>query len=277
MKHVKHPLAAALVALSLVSSSPAAPSRQDAAVEIVAKYQTAPFAEVVAKLREELSRVKVKEDPAKVEARVRKEFGDFVLQDPNFTRHVWDVIEPVFRFSGKEKNYRLLILKTVDPVAFVDDNCLVVISTGLLMAANSEDALAGVVAHEQAHGPFAERTAVARRQLQLAQEQGNAAFAEQAREALNLIEYECDAVAALQLSAQGYNPLRYLELLEAVGVGVEIVRGVAHFRSASCSPEHETRKQVVWRLATPDALKVVYPTNRLLPLQAGIRRARGEK
>lgn len=283
MKLSKHIAAAALVALVLAPSLRAAQGRPQPsdkiADRVVAKYAAAPAAEVANQLRADLTAVKVKQDPAKVEERLREQFGDFVLQDPNFTRHVFDVIEPAFKFAGKERLYRLLILKTRDPIAFVEDNCVVVISTGLLMAANSEDALVGVVAHEQAHGLFAERAASARRQLEVAQQQGNAALEAQALASINFIEYECDAVAALQLSASGYNPLRYVELLEAAGLGVRIdaARGVYVFEPSAKSPEHARRIQVVTRLTTPEAAKVAFPTNRLLPLQAGIRQARGER
>lgn len=268
-----------LVAALLISAPPAGRAETTPVDKIVSKYQAAPAAEVAAKLKADLTRVKSPKNPAEVEARLRKQLGDFVLEDARFTGFVWEIVAPVFKFSGKEGVYRLLIIKTVDPVAFVEDNCVVVLSTGLLMAANSEDAVAGVVAHEQAHGLFDERAGVARRQLEAAQQQGNKAFENQALASINLIEYECDAVAAVQLSATGYNPLRYLDLLEGVGVGVRIdtLRGVYRFEPVGDSPEHQRRTQVIRRLTTPEAAKVCNPTNKLLPLQAGIRRARGEK
>lgn len=247
----------------------------DPAEAVVAKYQEACATALAEKLRADLSRVSEASDPAEVEGRVRREFGDLVLDDPRFTRLVWEIVEPVFRFAGKERTCRLLILKTADPIAFVDDGCVVVVSTGMLMAANSEDAICGVVAHEQAHSLFAARTASARGQLAHAQRQGDRALEERALASINLIEYECDAVAAIQLSATGYNPLRYLELLDAANLAVRIVGGVAQFQPGASTPEHEARKRVVTRLASPAAANAVHPTNRLLPLQAAIRRARG--
>jgi predicted Zn-dependent protease len=278
MNLIKTTLTLALIAL-IISAPLVSRAETNPVDKIVSKYQTAPAAEVVAKLKADLSRVKSPEDPAQVEDRLRKQFGDFVLEDARFTGFVWEIIAPVFKFSGKENVYRLLILKTVDPVAFVEDNCVVVLSTGLLMAANSEEAIAGVAAHEQAHGLFMEASGAARRRLEVAQQQGNAASEAQALASINLIEYECDAVAAVQMSATGYNPLRYLDLLDGVGVGVRIdtQRGVYRFEPVGDSPEHQRRAQVIRRLTTPEAAKVCNPPNRLLPLQAAIRRARGEK
>ena len=244
---------------------------------VTAKYTSAPFKEMAAKLREKLAGVKALRDPAKSETSVKKEFGDFVLEDEDFTRKVWEIIAPVFKFAGKETQYRLVILKTVDPVAFCDDNAVVVLSTGMLMAANSDDALRGVVAHEFSHSLHLDRAARTRRQYEEALGSGQTALAESARAELNMIEYECDAAATLILAATGSNPLRYLEMLDAVSVGVYIQDGVAHYQPAQSSPEHAARKEVVRRVSPGVALTSAPTADKIVSIQAAIRRARGEQ
>lgn len=266
----------ALISSMLAAPAPASPLGVNSADKIVAKYRTAPLADVVSKLKSDFARLKDNKDPAKVEQNIRKQFGDFVLEDENFVRRTREVIDPVFKFAGKDHLYRLVILKTVDPVAFVDDACVVVLSTGMLMAANSDDALSGLVAHEVAHSLFTERSRTARQQQQSALERGQTAFVETALNAINEVEFECDAVATIILSSLAYNPRRFLELHSSTGnIGMVYQDGVGRFHSAQASPAQETRKQIILRLSPDSADSPASTlTSKLLPLQDAIRHAR---
>jgi len=145
------------------------------------------------------------------------EFAPYKLDDPLLLAQVQKIVEPVLRLYGRENSFKLIIIKHHIPVAMNDSGALLMISTGLIERATSDDEILGHVAHELGHDLRWQRTAQARETLELyKQGTGTKLGARQAKEELAKIELECDAFSALTLALLGRNPLPFARYLEAV-------------------------------------------------------------
>jgi hypothetical protein len=99
-----------------------------------------------------------------------------------------------------------------------DSGVILMISTGMLERATSDDDLLGHIAHELGHDLFWRRTARARQALELhgAGVTGTTLTERRAYDELFKIELECDAFSAVTLAAMGRSPLPMARFHEAV-------------------------------------------------------------
>jgi predicted Zn-dependent protease len=126
------------------------------------------------------------------------------------------LFRPLFSLYGRD--YEIFLLDTRAPAILIDSGAVLVMSTGLVARARSDDELIGFVAHEIAHAQFAERGVAAKElyaKMAARQEAGSAGAREALRE-LARIELECDAVAARTLSVMGMDPTQFVRSVERI-------------------------------------------------------------
>ncbi len=145
------------------------------------------------------------------------EFAPYRITDPKIIALVSKVIKPVLRLYQRQNCFKLLIIDHPLPVAMNDSAVLLMLSTGLIRRAISDDEILGHVAHELGHDLYWRRTAQARQALELNRTQGvgGPLGQRQALEELAKIEFECDAFSAVTLASMGRNPLSFAQYLEA--------------------------------------------------------------
>jgi hypothetical protein len=145
----------------------------------------------------------------------KTEFASHLLDDPQVTALVLKIIRPALVLYRRQDCFKLLVVDHKVPVAMNDSGVLLMITTGLIERASSDDEILGHVAHELDHDIHWRRTARARQTLELYTEHsaGTELLARRQREELAKIELECDAFSAVTLAAMGRNPAvfgRYL-------------------------------------------------------------------
>ncbi len=145
----------------------------------------------------------------------KTEFAPHLLDDPRVTALVLEIIRPALALYRRHDCFKLLVVEHRVPVAMNDSGVLLMITTGLIERASSDDEILGHVAHELDHDIHWRRTARARQTLELYELHGAGTelLARQQREELAKIELECDAFSAVTLAAMGRNPAvfgRYL-------------------------------------------------------------------
>lgn len=137
----------------------------------------------------------------------KTEFAPHLLDDPQVTALVFEIIRPALTLYRRQDCFKLLVVEHPVPVAMNDSGVLLMVTTGLVERATSDDEVLGVVAHELGHDIHWRRTARARQTLELREHgAGTELMARQAREELVKIELECDAFSAITLAAMGRNP-----------------------------------------------------------------------
>lgn len=137
----------------------------------------------------------------------KTEFAPHLLDDPRVTALVFEIIRPALTLYRRQDCFKLLVVDHKVPVAMNDSGVLLMVTTGLVERATSDDEILGVVAHELDHDIHWRRTARARAALELREHgAGTELMARQAREELVKIELECDAFSAVTLAAMGRNP-----------------------------------------------------------------------
>jgi hypothetical protein len=147
------------------------------------------------------------------------EFAPFRVNDTALVAQIREVINPVLQLYNRQNCFAIILIDHPVPIMMNDNGVLMMISTGLIERARSDDEILGHVAHELAHDLHWRRTARARSTIALCQERGclESPEARAAREELARIEMECDAFSAVTLSVLGHNPTlfgRYLEAIE---------------------------------------------------------------
>jgi hypothetical protein len=137
----------------------------------------------------------------------KTEFAPYLLNDPQVNALVAEVIRPVLALYRRENCFKLLVVEHKVPIAMNDSGVLLMITTGLIERATSDDEILGHVAHEVGHDLHWRRTARARQTLELYEHgTGTELLARRQREELAKIELECDAFSAVTLAAMGRNP-----------------------------------------------------------------------
>ncbi|HEV2864654.1 MAG TPA: M48 family metalloprotease [Pyrinomonadaceae bacterium] len=135
------------------------------------------------------------------------EFVPYLLDDPQVTSLIAKIIRPALTLYRRQDCFKLLVVEHRVPVAMNDSGVLLMVTTGLVERATSDDEILGVVAHELGHDIHWRRTAKARQTLELREHgAGTELMARQAREELVKIELECDAFSAITLASMGRNP-----------------------------------------------------------------------
>lgn len=146
------------------------------------------------------------------------EFAPYRLNDPALVAQLREVLMPVLRLYRRQDCFQIILINHKVPVMMNDSGVLLMVSTGLIERASSDDELLGHVAHEVAHDLFWRRTAQARGLLEIYRTGNSTSLLKQrATQELGKIELECDAFSAITLASIGRNPLtfaRYLEMIE---------------------------------------------------------------
>ena len=145
------------------------------------------------------------------------EFASYRVDDPALIAQIREVFNPVLQLYNRQNCFAIILIDHPIPIMMNDNGVLMMISTGLVEHARSDDEILGHVAHELAHDLHWRRTARARSTLAFCNEHGNleSAAARKARDELARIEMECDAFSALTLSALGRNATLFGKYLEA--------------------------------------------------------------
>ncbi len=146
------------------------------------------------------------------------EFAPYRIDDPALIAQLREVLMPVLRLYRRQDCFQIILIKHKVPVMMNDSGVLLMVSTGLIERASSDDELLGHVAHEVGHDLFWRRTAQARGLLEIYRTGNSTSLLKQrATQELGKIELECDAFSAVTLASMGRNPLtfgRYLETIE---------------------------------------------------------------
>ena len=146
----------------------------------------------------------------------KTEFAPYLLDDAQATALILEIIRPVLVLYRRQDCFKLLVVDHRVPIAMNDSGVLLMVTTGLIERANSDDEILGHVAHELGHDIHWRRTARARQTLELyARGTGTELLAKQQREELAKIELECDAFSAVTLAAMGRNPRLFGQYLLA--------------------------------------------------------------
>jgi predicted Zn-dependent protease len=137
----------------------------------------------------------------------KTEFAPHLLDDPQITALLAEVIRPALVLYRRQDCFKLLVIEHHIPVAMNDSGVLLMLTTGLVERATSDDEVLGHVAHELGHDIHWRRTARARQTLELYERgAGTVLLMRRAREELAKIELECDAFSSVTLAAMGRNP-----------------------------------------------------------------------
>ncbi|HEY0173688.1 MAG TPA: M48 family metalloprotease [Pyrinomonadaceae bacterium] len=138
------------------------------------------------------------------------------------------VLAPLFELHGGS-TLVVSVLHTPQVVHGIGRGSVLLVSTGLLQVVSDEELLA-LSAHEIGHQYF-------RREFARAEDAGD-------KRALRLIEFKCDAIAALSLLVLNAEP-------DALARGLDWVKGPAYSAvSGDTHPDLKLRKQLIARLGT---------------------------
>jgi hypothetical protein len=178
------------------------------------------------------------------------EFTKLIINDPQLAEGVRRVLDPVLSLYGRSRVYDLIIIDAATPMIMADSGVLLMISTGMVERAQSDDELLGYAAHETGHEFFV-KYSVATNYLQSTIMAGGnePVLARRAAELLAIIELQCDAFAALTLASLGYNPREFVKAIEQDSRDFPDYRTRAH-------PAEAERRKVVEDVVPAAALKV---------------------
>jgi hypothetical protein len=214
LSHLKPPLAAtlALVLLALTPPAGGATLPEAGAESVIAGYRSDDPASSVRVWQSQMTRTsgnpRFREfQKERLEEWRKTEFAAHHLDDTRVTALVAEIIRPALTLYRRQDCFKLLVVEHGVPVAMNDSGVLMMITTGLIERATSDDEILGNVAHELGHDIHWRRTARARQTLELYERgAGTEILARREREELAKIELECDAFSAVTLAAMGRNP-----------------------------------------------------------------------
>jgi hypothetical protein len=201
----------------------------------------------------------------------KTEFAPYLLDDPQATALILEIIRPVLVLYRRQDCFKLLVIEHRVPIAMNDSGVLLMITTGLIERANSDDEILGHVAHEISHDLHWRRTARARQTLELYEHgAGTELLAKQQREELAKIELECDAFSAVTLAAMGRNPRLFGQYLLAEA-------GEFPNNLADNMPPVEERARVIERVVPTSALSTPPRQSEAFKRLKALLEARGRK
>lgn len=187
--------------------------------------------------------------------------------DPAVAREMRSLLHPLLSLYGVE--YEIYVLNTSKPSIFLDNDAVLVLTTGLVSRAQGDDELLGFAAHEVAHAQVGQRTAAAKALYAglLAAGRRDSEDARQALRELALIELECDAMAARTLVTLGYEPAEFVKAIERVERDFpgDVGRGGEY--GVDWHPSTAVRLRVVTALAVHKGRKKPRPSAQLKTLQ----------
>ena len=140
------------------------------------------------------------------------------IDNENIVQKFREVAAPVLELYGRDKIYDVIVFDNKTPVMFSDTGVVLVVSTGLIERAVSDDEILGYIAHEIGHEYYASYSIYTKHLLKLADDRGREPFLiRKYAEALSLVELQCDGFATLTLTHLGYNSLAFIEGFERTG------------------------------------------------------------
>lgn len=143
--------------------------------------------------------------------------GKLKIEGAGITEKLREIVAPVLKLYGREKAYNIIIFRHETPIMLSDTGVFLVISTGMIARAESDDELLGYAAHEVAHEYFASYSSFSKHLLKLVVESGKEeALDRKLSQTLAIVELQCDAFAAATLAHLGYNPLSFIEGMEGI-------------------------------------------------------------
>jgi hypothetical protein len=172
---------------------------------------------------ESLKNFLVKMPPAVTDSKIREEIlrklpaviQQLKIEDDKAVQFFHNLIAPVLKLYGRENAYNIVIFRHSTPMMFSDTGVVIVISSGMIERAESDDELLGFVAHEVGHEYFAKYSIYSKYLLKLIDEgDGEIALKNKLSGMLALIELQCDSFAALTLANLNYQPLAFIEAME---------------------------------------------------------------
>lgn len=175
--------------------------------------------------------------------------------DTTLIKDVQTLLAPVLALYHQD--YTLFIIETRVPAILIDSGSILIISTGLLRRAQSDDELIGLVAHEVAHAFFSQRSIAAKELYAslLAHHAQDSSGAQAALKSLARIELECDAVAARTLSVLRLNPREFIASVERINSDFPDETSKPTELGVNWHPIVRLRRKVVEALADVDILK----------------------
>ena len=208
--------------LSLLSVSVNAPAQEQGVrltaqdiADTISSYRLDP-AQAVASFRRRMPAAVT--DPAfraSIHQNLPTEFARLRLDDPALIDGVREVLRPVLTMYGRERVYDVVVIATPTPIMMSDSGVVLLVSTGMIERATSDDELLGYAAHEVAHEFYGRYSVYAAHLRRLVAEGGREpALLRHLAEMQAVIELQCDAFAALMLAALGRNPLAFVQGLE---------------------------------------------------------------
>ena len=184
--------------------------------------------------------------------------------DPELDKNIQTLLHPLLSLYGRE--YEIFLINTRKPALLIYSGAVLVMGTGILSRARSNDELFGFVAHEIAHAQFAERSIAAKElyAILVGRKEANSDGAREALKELSRIELECDAVTARTLSVMGMDPTQFIRSMERINQEFpeETSRGAE--MGVNWHPPISMRLQVVEALADSKALKRKTGVSKLL-------------
>jgi Zn-dependent protease with chaperone function len=179
--------------------------------------------------------------------------------DPVVARELRSLLRPVF--SLYEVDYEIYLINTSKPSIFLDCDAVLVLTTGLIFRARSDDELLGLVAHEIAHARFGQRAAAAKALLEGLATTGKSQSegAQQVLHELSIIELECDAIGARTLLALGQDPTEFVKSIQRVKKDYPEETKGGNENGVDWHPPIALRLRVVTELGGPGV-----PRNRLV-------------
>jgi hypothetical protein len=186
--------------------------------DVIASYFTPDPARSVRLLKEEMP---APVTDAKFRAAVMEQLPPrlmrFHIQNSELTGRVREVLEPVLALYGRLHVYEIVVIRHPTPLLMSDSGVVLIITTGMMEQAASDDELLGYVAHEVGHEYFIRKSVAAKQLLRvIIGAQNERAITRKTREVLATIEVECDAFASLTLAALNRNPLAFVNGLERI-------------------------------------------------------------
>ena len=145
------------------------------------------------------------------------EFISRTIHNDKVTRALKMFLDPVLSLFGRSQVYDLIVIDSDTPIMMSDSGVVLVVSTGMIRAAASDDELLGYAAHEVAHEFFASYSIYSNHILRLVADKGREPILNRhMAEILAIIELQCDAFASLTLAYLGYDSREFANGLDRV-------------------------------------------------------------
>jgi hypothetical protein len=152
---------------------------------------------------------------ASIHQHLPEEIRKLSIDDQEIINAVREILDPVLSLYGRSRVYDIIVVNSPTPIMMSDSGVVLVVSTGMIEEATSDDELLGYAAHEVGHEYFVYYSVESRQLLQTILQRGNEpALRRKLTEILSLIELQCDAFAARTLAALKRNPLEFIAGLE---------------------------------------------------------------